>query len=75
MEGEIYVLSNFKVKQYHGDKTYRAVRYDKHIFFTEHTKCVKDESEGLQIEAYAFDLLALEEVGKCACDNRFLIGK
>ncbi|KAK1368802.1 hypothetical protein POM88_034894 [Heracleum sosnowskyi] len=73
VEGEIYALSNFKVKHYVGDETYHAVRIDKHIYFTEHTNCVKDNSQGLQIEPYGFDLFALEEIEKSASDNRFLI--
>ncbi|KAK1355059.1 hypothetical protein POM88_048315 [Heracleum sosnowskyi] len=72
-EGVIYVLSNFKVKHYLGHETYRAVRADKHIYFTEHTTCVKDISPGLSIEPYTFDLFALEEIEKNADDNRFLI--
>ncbi|KAK1363372.1 hypothetical protein POM88_038933 [Heracleum sosnowskyi] len=72
VEGEVYVLSNFKVKKYLGDETFRAVRTDKHIYFTEHTKCKKDTTEGLQIESYAFGLFALEEIEKSANDNHFL---
>ncbi|KAK1373016.1 hypothetical protein POM88_029209 [Heracleum sosnowskyi] len=72
-EGVIYVLSNFKVKHYLGHETYRVVRADKHIYFTEHTTCVKDISPGLSIEPYTFDLFALEEIEKNADDNRFLI--
>lgn len=74
-EGVIYQLSNFKVKEYVGDETYRAVRNEKHIYFTEHTNCVKDTSNGLPIDKYAFDFLALEEVNGASTDNRFLIGK
>ncbi|KAK1373418.1 hypothetical protein POM88_029611 [Heracleum sosnowskyi] len=73
IEGQIYVLSNFKVKQYLGHETYRPVRSDKHIYFTEHTTLLKESSPGLQIEQYAFDLFALEEIEKNADDNRFLI--
>ncbi|KAK1380436.1 hypothetical protein POM88_027180 [Heracleum sosnowskyi] len=73
IEGRIYVLSNFKVKQYLGHETYRPVRSDKHIYFTEHTTLLKDSSPALQIEQYAFDLFALEEIEKNADDNRFLI--
>lgn len=74
VEGCIYVLSNFKVKQYVGHETYRSLRVDKHVYFTEHTKCVKDTEVGLQIEPFAVDLFALEEIVKNADDNRFLIG-
>ncbi|KAK1383044.1 hypothetical protein POM88_020779 [Heracleum sosnowskyi] len=72
VEGEIYALSNFKVKKYLDDETYCAVRTDKNIFFIEHTKCEKDNNEGLQIEKYAFDIFVLEEIEKNANDNRFL---
>ncbi|KAK1387265.1 hypothetical protein POM88_015443 [Heracleum sosnowskyi] len=73
IEGQIYVLSNFKVKQYLGHETYRPLRCDQHIYFTEHTTLLKDSSPPLQIEQYAFDLFALEEVEKNADNNRFLI--
>ncbi|KAK1356508.1 hypothetical protein POM88_049764 [Heracleum sosnowskyi] len=66
-KGHIYV------KQYVGHETYRAIRVDKHIYFTEHTRCIKDTSPGLTIEPYAFDLFALEEIQNNAEDNRFLI--
>ncbi|KAK1361737.1 hypothetical protein POM88_046211 [Heracleum sosnowskyi] len=72
VEGQIYALSNFKVKTYLGDETFRAVRGNKHIYFTEHTKCIKDNNEGLEIESYAFDIFALEEIEKNADDHRFL---
>lgn len=73
-EGVIYELSNFKVKEYSGDETNRAVRSEKHIYFTEHTTCVKDSSNGLPLDKYAFGFLALEEVNGASTDNRFLIG-
>lgn len=53
---------------------FRAVRIEKHIFFTEHTNCVKDSSGGLAIDNYAFDFLALDEIAKASNDNRYLIG-
>ena len=73
-EGEVYVISNFKVKDYLGDEKYRAVRNNKHIFFTPHTQFNKCTDTGLQIEKYAFDLFHLDEIDKLADDNRFLIG-
>ena len=73
-EGEVYVISNLKVKDYLGDEKYRAVRNKKHIYFTAHTQFKKCTNGGLQIENYAFDLFHLEDVGKLADDNRFLIG-
>ncbi|KAL1804946.1 hypothetical protein ACET3Z_028014 [Daucus carota] len=72
-EGEVYVMSNFKVKDYLGDEKYRAVRNKKHIFFTPHTQFKKCEKVGLQIEKYAFDLFHYDEIEKLADDNRFLI--
>lgn len=74
-EGMIYILSNFKVKKYTGHETYRPVRFDKHIYFTEYTTCEKAAEDGLPISLYAFDFFALEEIPKSADDNRFLIGK
>lgn len=73
-EGQIYILFNFKVKNFLGDETYRPVRNQKHIYFTPHTKLTKDENEGLQIEDHAFDLFDMQEIEKLADDNRFLIG-
>lgn len=75
MEGNIYVLSNFKVKDFLGDETYRPVRNDKHIYFNQQTELEKHSSEGLQIEKYAFDLFNMADIEKLADDNRFLIGK
>ena len=74
-EGTIYVLANFKVKDYVGDETSRPVRNNKHIYFTTHTKCEKDVGVGLRIEQHAFDLFYFGEMLKLAQDNRFLIGK
>lgn len=73
-EGNLYIISNFKVKQYVGHETYRPVRSDMHIFFTEHTVCEKYTSVGLSIEPHAFQFFALEEIAKNADDNRYLIG-
>ncbi|KAL1818734.1 hypothetical protein ACET3Z_013603 [Daucus carota] len=72
-EGTIYVLANFKVKDYVGDETSRPVRNNKHIYFTTHTKCEKDVGVGLRIEQHAFDLFYFGEMLKLAQDNRFLI--
>lgn len=73
-EGKIYIISYFKVKNYVGHETYRPVKFDKHIYFTEHTRCEKDCVVGLPIEPHAFDLFTLEEIEKNTDDNRFLIG-
>ncbi|KAK1393743.1 DUF223 domain-containing protein [Heracleum sosnowskyi] len=72
-EGKIYVLSNFKVKDFVGDETYRPVRNKKHIYFTAHTELTVDESPGLEIENFAFDLYHMSEMQKIAGDNRFLV--
>lgn len=74
-EGKIYILTNFKVKDYVGDETFRAVRNKKHIYFTTHTKIEKDVDNGLQIDRHAFDLFYMGEMPKLATDNRFLVGK
>ncbi|KAL1826094.1 hypothetical protein ACET3Z_012872 [Daucus carota] len=37
-EGQVYEISNFKVKDYLGDEKYRSVRNKKHLFFTPHTQ-------------------------------------
>lgn len=74
-EGAIYILSNFKVKEFVGDETYRPVRNKKHIFFTPNTELKKYLGDGLTIEEFAFDLFYMGEIEKLADDNRFLIGK
>ncbi|KAK1352146.1 hypothetical protein POM88_053650 [Heracleum sosnowskyi] len=48
-------------------------RIKKHLYFTPHTKIEKDETIGLEIEEYAFDLYYMEEIEKIADENRFLI--
>lgn len=73
-EGNIYILTNFKVKDYVGDETYRPVRNRKHIYFTTHTKIETDSGVGLKIEKFAVDLFYMGEIKKLAEDNRFLIG-
>ncbi|XP_017227888.1 uncharacterized protein LOC108192535 [Daucus carota subsp. sativus] len=72
-EGQIYTISNFKVKDYLGDEKFRAVRNKRHIFFTPHTRFKECSGLGLQIENYAFDLFHFDEIEKLADDNRFLI--
>ncbi|KAK1379222.1 hypothetical protein POM88_025966 [Heracleum sosnowskyi] len=73
VEGRVYLLSNFKVKDFLGDETYRPVRNKKHIFFTKDTKLKEGKAEGLKIEKYAFDLFHMMEIEKLANDNRFLV--
>ncbi|KAK1405179.1 DUF223 domain-containing protein [Heracleum sosnowskyi] len=72
-EGDIYIISNFKVKEFLGHETFRPVRNPKHIFFTTHTELKKDLQAGLTIEKFAFDLFHMGDVDKFADDNRFLI--
>ncbi|KAK1353218.1 hypothetical protein POM88_052353 [Heracleum sosnowskyi] len=73
VEGRIYILSNFKVKDFLGDETYRPVRNKKHIYFTKDTKMKLAKEGGLKIEKYAFDLFHMTEIDKLANDNRFLV--
>lgn len=73
-EGQVYEISNFKVKDYLGDEKYRSVRNKKHLFFTPHTQFKEIETVGVKIEKYAFDLFHYDEIDKLADDNRFLIG-
>ncbi|KAL1832806.1 hypothetical protein ACET3Z_002457 [Daucus carota] len=72
-EGQVYEISNFKVKDYLGDEKYRSVRNKKHLFFTPHTQFKEIETVGVKIEKYAFDLFHYDEIDKLADDNRFLI--
>lgn len=51
-EGTVYIVANFKVKQYVGHEIYHPVRFDK---LTEHTRCDKDEVGSLPIKPHAFD--------------------
>lgn len=74
IEGQIYKLSNFSVKYYNGDETIRAIRTDKHIYFTNDIHLIKDSEDGLKIECQCFDLFCLEDVHNTKNDNRYLIG-
>ncbi|XP_074377234.1 uncharacterized protein LOC141718751 [Apium graveolens] len=73
VEGRIYIISNFKVKDFLGDETYRPVRNKKHIYFMKDTKINCDTDEGLRIKKYVFDLFHMSEIEKLASDNRFLV--
>ncbi|KAK1357532.1 hypothetical protein POM88_050788 [Heracleum sosnowskyi] len=73
IEGQIYKLNDFSVKYYNGDETSRSVRTDKHIYFTNETKFMKDEDDGMKIEQQSFDLFCLEDVQNTKNDNRYLI--
>lgn len=74
VEGEIYILSKFKVKDFLGDEIYRPLRTKQHIYFTPHTKVKKDEEIGLTIEDYAFELYNMDEINRLSNNNRFLVG-
>ncbi|KAL1808342.1 hypothetical protein ACET3Z_025332 [Daucus carota] len=72
-EGSIYQISNFSVKLYHGDETYRAVKNVKHIYFNNDTTCTKLTETALKIQPLSFDFLCLDDVENLKKDNRFLI--
>lgn len=74
-EGKIYSLSNFHVRIYGGEETSRAVRFEKHIYFSNHTKLVPEEDNITNIPPFAVDLFPLHEVPHFLSDNRYLIGK
>lgn len=69
------MVTNFKVKDFLGDETYRASRNKKHMYFTTHTKFEEDVQIGMRIDEYAFDLFHYADLDKLADDNRFLAGK
>lgn len=73
-EGVVYTVRNFKVKIYKGDETNRPIRNDKHIYFSIDTELKIDESSGLFIPHYGFDLFMLEDLEAIKSDNRFLTG-
>ncbi|KAK1366289.1 hypothetical protein POM88_041850 [Heracleum sosnowskyi] len=72
VEGKIYTISNFSVKDYAGDETNRAIRNPKHIYFSSHTVIKRDLSPGLPISELSVDLFDLESLEKMTADNRFL---
>ncbi|KAK1359406.1 hypothetical protein POM88_043880 [Heracleum sosnowskyi] len=71
-EGKIYIVHDFKVKYYNGDETNRAIRNNKHIYFTFDTKLEKDVKPELKIPDYSFDFYKLEDMVAMKTDNRFL---
>ncbi|KAK1401352.1 DUF223 domain-containing protein [Heracleum sosnowskyi] len=72
-EGRVFSLSNFHVRVYGGDDNSRAVRFDKQIYFANHTN-LKVESENItRIAPYAFDLFDLRDMDKFLTDTRFLV--
>nr|XP_017245782.1 PREDICTED: uncharacterized protein LOC108217462 [Daucus carota subsp. sativus] len=72
-EGDVYNISNFKVKKYEGKEQNRVVRNEKHIFFDYQTKLKKMTEELFTIPPYAFDLFPLQEMEKIFNDNYFLV--
>lgn len=62
------------MKYYNGDETSRAIRNEKHLYFTKDTKLEKDNSFGLSIPRYSFDLFNLGDMEGMKKDNRFLTG-
>lgn len=73
MQMIFFIYKPFKVKHYLDDETYRVVRNDKHIYFIESTKCVKNMSEGLKIKPHIFGVFVLEKIENIANYNRLLI--
>ncbi|KAK1361135.1 hypothetical protein POM88_045609 [Heracleum sosnowskyi] len=72
-EGRVFSLSNFHVRVYGGDDNSRDVRFDKQIYFANHTN-LKVESENItRIAPYAFDLFDLRDMDKFLTDTRFLV--
>ncbi|KAL1815930.1 hypothetical protein ACET3Z_018504 [Daucus carota] len=72
-EGCIYTLSNFHVRVYTKEDRNRAVRFDKHIYFANHTKLKPLTDNVTNIGPYAFDLIKLSDVAQCVADARFLV--
>lgn len=74
MEGVVFTVRNFKVKVYIGDETNRPIRSEKHIYFNNDTELKIDNSPGLFIPPYGFDLFMLEDLEAMKIDNHFLTG-
>ncbi|XP_074336551.1 uncharacterized protein LOC141673705 [Apium graveolens] len=73
VKGGIYEISNFYVKVYNGDETYRAIRSAKHMYFNNDTVCTKEVDTGLKIQPLSLDLHCLDDLEILKNDNRFLI--
>lgn len=73
-EGQIYTLSNFKVTEYSGEETNRAVRNTKHIYFDSQTKFERITNEVPLMKQYALDLFGLKDLPQFLVHNHFLIG-
>ncbi|KAK1401325.1 hypothetical protein POM88_000930 [Heracleum sosnowskyi] len=71
-EGDIYIISNFHVRDYIGDEFNRCVRTENHIYFADFTKVEKDSNVGLRIQDCSFDLFDLLDTEKMEEDKRFL---
>nr|XP_017217345.1 PREDICTED: uncharacterized protein LOC108194921 [Daucus carota subsp. sativus] len=71
-EGQIYNVQNFKVKFYNGDEPQRAIRNEKHIYFSADTIIEKYDGPGLKIPDHSFDLFPLSSMIGMLTDNRFL---
>lgn len=74
IEDQMYLIENFKVLPYNGDEISRAVRTDKHIYFTSETVLVKETTTGLKFPYHSFDFRSLDEMEVMKKDNRFLMG-
>lgn len=74
VEGDIYKISNFVVKEYRGDEINLCVRNEKHIFFAEFTTVEKDANNGMKIPDFSFDLWDLLDLERVEKDRRFLCG-
>lgn len=74
-EGKVYSLANFHVRKYGPDDSHRAVRFENHIYFANHTRLIELEADISSIAPWSFDLFELHDISKFVNDNRFLIGK
>ncbi|KAL1818256.1 hypothetical protein ACET3Z_013125 [Daucus carota] len=72
-EGCIYTLSNFHVRAYTKEDRNRDVRFNKHIYFANHTKLKLLIDNVTKIAPYDFDLIKLSDVAQCVADARFLV--
>lgn len=74
-EGQVYIVSNFKVFKYTKEQKNRCVRNYKHIYFDDHTEMTVLTDNSVHLKPYAFDLYCLKDVSNFLSDsNCFLIG-
>lgn len=59
-EGAIYTLSNFHVRDCGVEEQNRAVKYRKHICFSNQIELVQEVDNSANIAPYAFDLFELQ---------------